>query len=352
MAKGKGKKPSRKGVPLGHRDINRTRFAVDLINGPNKKFSSTELQERYFTDVKDSSFHKTFTRDTPKLEESGVYLTKSRQGTAREYSLDRERSLATRTTETDEILFELATLMRPLVSDPSTADAKELGFAIPRIALSTCSGPAASALPELEDNPEARNVLDKVNEARRQHRPLKLMYQPAGAGEPSERVVCPYGIFTYNGAIYLVGLRRKEGSESKIRTYRLSRASSPEVLKDADVYQIPSGFSAQDRIFKPFEVGEDNKDGRRHAVVYARRGEADRLKNEAPKAGKLTTIQGGAARWTDTDGTVVRNFKALASWCVGHGFIPLEPQEVVGEWHSLLTNAESNLFDDALNEEA
>lgn len=351
MAKGKSKKPSRKGVPLGHRDIHRTRFAVDLINSPNKSFSSTEIQGRYFADVTESSFHKTFSRDRPKLEEVGVYLTSSRRGTACERSLDRERSLEERANK-DEILFELATLMRPLVSDPSTADAKELGFAIPRIAHSTCSGPAAATLPELEDNAETRDVLDKVNEARKQHRPLKLMYQPAGAGEPSERVVCPYGVFPYNGAIYLVGLRRKEGSESEIRTYRLSRASAPEILKDADAYQVPSDFSVFDRIFKPFEVGCDNEGGRCHAVVYARRGEADKLKKEAPKAGKLTTIQGGAAQWEDTDGTIVHNFEALASWCVGHGFIPLEPQEVVDEWRSLLADAESNLFDDALNEEA
>ncbi len=351
MAKGKGSKPSRKGMPLGHRDIQRTRLTVDLIDNPGRRFPSGELREKYFADVRETSFHRTFSRDCAKFEEVGIYLTKTRCGTARECSLDRERSLAARTKENEETLFELATLMRPLVSDPSTADAKELGFAIPRIALSTCAGPTASTSAELENNPEARDVLEKVNEARRQHRPLKVMYQPAGADKPSERVVCPYGVFTYDGAIYLVGLRRKDGSED-IRTYRLSRASEPQILKDAEAYQIPSGFSVLDRIFKPFEVGGDNADGRRHAVVYARREHADKLKSEAPKTGRVVSIQGGAAQWTDTDGTTVRNFKSLASWCVERGFIPLEPQEVVDEWHALLEGAEGSLFGDATDEEA
>ena len=80
--------------------------------------------------------------------------------------------------------------------------------------------------------------LRRLREAFRIRRKVRLDYRKADAGEPSSRVICPYGIVFASGMWYAVAhCERSEG----IRIFRLDRVETVEILEVA--FESPRGFS-------------------------------------------------------------------------------------------------------------
>ncbi len=315
-----------KGGHLGHRDLQRTCLALDLMAG--KRVSGATIQQRYYAEVSESSFHKTFKRDLAELEAEGIYLEVERQGTAKEYWLDREASLAQVPEGTEGELKAVATMLRPLAESPSTPNRAALGFSIPRVALSTCAGAGASTPTSCGCDPE---ILRAVAEGLKRRLPVRILYKALADGRPAWRELRTYGLFTLMGQTYVVGSRSREGAEDAMRTYNLSRAEKVEIDEGSSTYQVPSDFNVSDWQLLPFEIGPDYA----LATIYARHQQKDTLVSIAPKTGELTVKQGGAAEWRGT----VRNIPAAASWCVSEGFLPLDPPELVSAWQELLEEA-------------
>lgn len=316
------KSSPKKGVQLGHRDRQRTGLAHRLIGG--SKLNSEEIRQLFYGDVTNSSFHRTYKRDREALEAEGLFLTETRSGTAKAFGLADDVLVEGVTKSQDESFVALGTMMRPLVEDSSTPDQYALGSAIARIALSTCGGPAPAESTELNCDPE---VLRTCAAAMQMRKPVTISYKSLEDQAPDDRVLRPYGIFTLEGNVYVIGERSKDGQADAVRTYNLSRADEVQVQKDAPTYRIPDGFDLSDWPLKPFEIGRGVP-----VVIYACRDEAAELKANAPKRGEVITKQGGAAEWHGP----ASDLRAAASWCVQYGFLPLEPEQFVSEWQSLL----------------
>ena len=315
-----------KGGHLGHRDLKRTCLALDLMAG--KRMSGATVNQRYYAELAEGSFHKTFKRDRKELESEGLHLEVESQGTAKEYWLSREKSLADVPESSEDEFKAVATMLRPLAESPSTPNREALGFAIPRIALSTCAGAGASAGAACGCDPE---ILRAVAEGLKRRLPLRVLYKALADGEPAWRELRAYGLFTLMGQTYVVGSRSREGEGDAMRTYNLSRAEKVEIDEGAQTYQVPSDFNVSDWQLLPFEIGGDYV----RATIYARHQQKDTLVAIAPKTGSLTVKQGGAAEWQG----IVRNIPAAASWCVSEGFLPLSPPELVSAWQELLEEA-------------
>ena len=315
-----------KGGHLGHRDLQRTCLALDLMAG--KRVSGAAVREHYYAEVSASSLHKTFKRDLDELEAEGIHLEFERQGTAKEYWLDRESSLAQVPDGAESELKAVATMLRPLVESPSTPNRAALGFAIPRIALSTCADAGASTPASCGCDPE---ILRTVAEGLKKRLPMRILYKALADGKPTWRELRAYGLFTLMGQTYVVGLRSRAGADDAMRTYNLSRAEKVEINEAAGTYQVPADFNVSDWQLLPFEIGDDFA----LATIYARHQQKDALVSLAPKSGELTVKQGGAGEWRG----VVRNVQAAASWCVSEGFLPLDPPELVSAWQELLEEA-------------
>lgn len=316
------KSSPKKGAQLGHRDRQRTGLAHKLIGG--KRLDSEDIRQLFYDDVASSSFHRTYKRDREALEAEGLILTETRSGTAKAFGLAGDVLVEGVTKSQDESFVALGTMMRPLVEDSSTPDQYALGSAITRIALSTCGGPAPAESTKLNCDPE---VLHTCATAMQQRKPVIISYKSLEDQAADDRILRPYGIFTLEGNVYVIGERSKDGEADAVRTYNLSRADRAQIRQDAPTYQIPEGFDLSDWPLKPFEIG-----GGVPVTVYACRDKASALKANAPKRGKVITKQGGAAEWHG----IASDLRAAASWCVQYGFLPLEPEQFVSEWQSLL----------------
>lgn len=316
------KSSPKKGVLLGHRDRQRTGIAHKLIGG--KKLDSNEMRRLFYDDVANSSFHRTYKRDREALEAEGLILTEIRSGTSKAFALADDVLVGGVTKSQDESFVALGTMMRPLVEDSMTPDQYALGSAIARIALSTCGGPAPAESTELNCDPD---VLHACAAAMQLRKPVTISYKSLEDEAAGDRVLRPYGIFTLEGNVYVVGERSKDGAPDAVRTYNLSRADEVQIRQDAPTYQIPDGFDLSDWPLKPFEIGAGVP-----VTIYACRDEAASLKANAPKRGEVITKQGGAAEWHG----LASDLRAAASWCIQYGFLPLEPEQFVSEWQSLL----------------
>lgn len=80
--------------------------------------------------------------------------------------------------------------------------------------------------------------LRSIREGFRERRTVNLKYQKAGEVEPSERVICPYGIVFARGMWYVVA--QCDGTED-VRIFRLDRMRGVELLDGT--YETPGDFS-------------------------------------------------------------------------------------------------------------
>jgi predicted DNA-binding transcriptional regulator YafY len=83
-------------------------------------------------------------------------------------------------------------------------------------------------------NPEH---LDRLRQAHRDQRQVRLSYRKAGAEVTSSRVLCPYEIVFASGMWYVVA----SGGDEGLRFFRLDRVEGIEVLEER--YQRPRDFS-------------------------------------------------------------------------------------------------------------
>jgi len=98
-----------------------------------------------------------------------------------------------------------------------------------------------TARPQAVAAPETR-VLLLLAEAARDRRPVAMSYT-ASDGRRTERTVDPYGIVAHSGRWYVTGA---DSASGQIRTFRLDRISSPQMLGDSFV--IPDGFDPAERV--------------------------------------------------------------------------------------------------------
>lgn len=128
-------------------------------------------------------------------------------------------------------------------------------------------------------------------------------------GSESERTVEPYAVVHRRGNWYLVG---RDAGRGEIRSFRLSRFTSPKIERGKTNYDIPGDFDASDHIAgHAFEIGPDEQE---EAVVRF----SDRLgwwvEQNFPEN----------SRAANQDGSIdlkvpVANVDAFVSWVIGFG---------------------------------
>lgn len=310
------------GRHLERRDMLRTHLLLDLAQG--RRMTSADIKDRYYRDVADSSFHKTFKRDRDALAAEGAFLTAHSSGTAKSWSIDRTRSLASVSEESDAEARVASVILRALVTDPSTPDAGLLGQSIARLGRGSCEGMVSGRATTCD-----RDVLVAATQALQAHKPCALSYRALGEQATRRRVMRIYGIFELGGATYAVGLRSREGAQDAMRTLNLARAQAAEVLLDETSYAIPPDFDLDDYRLLPFEIGGDASADLR---LHAPKALAPALLGRVRRRGAASCADDGSVVWTGT----TRNYERAASWAIEVGVIPLAPHEVVERWEGML----------------
>lgn len=311
-----------KGRHLGHRDALRARLALDLVDGA--ALTAQQVTGRYYANVSASSFHKTFKRDRDALEAEGIYLVEEPVGTAKIWRLDRRRTIADLSATTDNEARVTATLLRPLIDDPTTANPSALGCAIARMGRDIADAGVGKTDPGCN-----QQTLATVAQALQERRPCELAYTARDEAEPVFRLMLVYGLFELGGCTYVVGLRKRNGKDDAIRTLNLARASAAVIRDELERYDIPADFDIADYRLLPFEIGPEEP---AEATLYVSRSCAAAFREQARRRGTQRPKQGGSIEWRGT----VRNTPACAAWCTEVGAIPLKPQTLVDAWEQLL----------------
>lgn len=304
------------------RDQVQCRLAVDLLSGEH--LSSETVRRRYYQDLSDASFHKTFKRDRAALESEGIWTTERSRGVSKSWELDSGRSLADTGSLSAEDAVVAATLLRTAADDPAVPSHGILGEAVARIGLGPCSDPAQASRPAPEPSPALPAILDGM----RLRRPVALTYQSLSDDAGARRVMQVWGLFSIGNATYAVGPRTKAGAEDAMRTYNLSRATSAKVLADEPTYDVPDDFRVSDWRLLPFEIGDDMVDATFHIPRMVMGG----FRRAARRRGTVVANEDGSATWK----ICVRDVPACARWAVAEGIYPLEPRPVVSAWEGLL----------------
>ena len=306
------------------RDVLRCRLALDLMAG--SQISAATIRERYYKDVTDASFHKTFKRDRQALELQGIYLLERNQGPAKMWSLDTTRTFASATLVSPAETRQLAAMLRPLVTDPANPCPHDLGCAISRMSLGTGSVASGASQAHMDCDPA---IVAEVAAAIHLRRPVLLSYQSLADKQPVQRELHGWGLFALGGSMYVVGARGRAGQPDAIRTYNLARAVAARVASDATSYEIPEDFSVEDWRLLPFEIGTQPAC---LATMYVPRTQAPAFLEAARKRGEIIRKQGGSIEWN----VMVRDTMAAARWAIEVGIIPLSPSALVETWESLI----------------
>lgn len=318
-------KPAKK-YRLTHRDIVRTRLALDFMQG--NRLSSDELMSTYYRDVTESSFHKTFKRDREALAHEGLMLMETRHGTAKTWELDRTHALASADASQSERRIT-AYLLSTLSQTPFPLPFREMGEAACRIGQDSVQPQSPTQIPS-----GIREVLEHLSEAFQTKHTCELNYQALSDTSPRIRKLNVYGLFDLGGTTYAVGLRQKEGAPNAMRTLNLSRVTHVRICWDDPCYTIPTGFDISDYRLLPFELGSDEI---YTATFYVSAPAAPLFRQRARKRGSITENPDGSLIWSIS---VAASEKA-AVWAVESGIYPLSPAHLVQTWETLLTRSAS-----------
>lgn len=311
------------------RDYQRCCMALDLMS--STQLSSETIKRRYYQDVAESSFHKTFSRDRKELETEGLYLIERKQGSHKYWSVDKQRSFASVNTQgsatnTNQISLEecgvIAAILRGSLQSPNTADVNALGTAAARIGCG--SGGSLQELPAQEllcDN----RVLQRVVEGINTKTPLTLSYKSLADTAAQIRVLQPWGMFVLGQHVYVVGLRKRNGQEDAIRTLNLERVETVELLEGEPSFEVPASFSVADYRLLPFEIGNNKQ---QLASFFVAATQIDDFKATARKRGTFTYRKDGTAIWS----CPIKNIDEAVRWALEVGVAPLSPTELTQAW--------------------
>lgn len=311
-----------KGGHLHSRDYIRCCLAIDFLNEP--QISSKKLRERYYNTVTPDSFHRTFKRDRVALEEAGLYLIEKKDGASKLWSLDKGASLANLGQISDTERRTIALLLRAYLTNPELDEMGTIGACIARIGQDSCAG--LQQLPATEPLCQ-KEVLQKVGEAYRLRKPLRISYQSLQDASPVERTIQPWGIFSLGRNVYVVGLRSRKGSEDSLRTLNLERIKKAEIIDGASTFEIPADFSVQDYRLLPFEIGPDEVS----ASFYVDPIHASEFSSLVGKRGEFVSAKDGTTLWK----VVVKDVLLAASWAIENGVLPTSPKQLIDAWQQL-----------------
>lgn len=311
---------------LGYRDEARMRMAYEFMEGG--VFGASEIAKRHYQNVAPSSFHKTFKRDREKLEEQGIYLKETANGTAKYWSLDKERSLAKLDASGDEDARCVAVLLEAMADQVAGEEGARLGQAAARIGRMSVGGTALEGRAR-DCKPE---VFAAVTDAWRNRTRCRMLYQSLTDEEPRWRTLSVYGLFEIGSQVYAVGLREREGASPEMRTLNLGRAHEVESVGEKGAYSVPDDFDISEWRLLPFEIGSEEA---YEATMYVPRAATGTFREQARRRGWSHRRQGGSIEWHVT----VRNTEQAAMWAVEVGAIPTAPHALVDAWKSLLEEA-------------
>lgn len=315
---------------LGYRDEARLRMAYEFMEGG--VFGASEIAGRHYQNVAPSSFHKTFKRDREKLEEQGIYLKESANGTAKYWSLDKERSLAKLDASGDEDARCVAVLLEAMADQVADEEGARLGQAAARIGRMSVDG----IVPERQGRECDPDVFAAVTDAWRNRTRCQMLYQSLSDEVAKWRTMSVYGLFEISPQVYAVGLRELEGEEPAMRTYRLDRVKGVRTIGEKGTYSVPEGFDISDWRLLPFEIPvKGHEEEPYEATMLVPRASRETFREQARRRGWSHNRQGGTIEWH----IEVKDTKGAASWAVEVGAIPIVPRRLVDAWKSLLEEA-------------
>lgn len=278
-----------------------------------------------------------FRRDRQKLAEQGFEIVcadgdGTAENEASSWVLDRARTFAAAGIITNDDASILADAIDEYLSASLTPLRVPLTRARTKILELVCAGNEAGQAADTSAPRDTtqQTMLDIVWLAFSLRRKLTFSYTN-GRGEHSRRAVAVYGIFSHEGATYIVGL---DDAAQAVRTFRVDRMDR--ALRPGARYEIPASFDIHAYLFLPFDFGDGE------AVEASFRFPGDFLPENLTLIthgrGALTRAADGSLIWTIT----VRDLDAAAALALGHardGMRPAAPAELVARWNALIEKA-------------
>ncbi|HJA29372.1 MAG TPA: WYL domain-containing protein [Candidatus Olsenella pullicola] len=294
-------------------------LALEFMNAA-VPIPSTEIARSFYPDLSADSFRRAFSRDRETLATCGVFV-EERPWDGRESAWGVSGESFAGGLELEPLeASALEVACTPLLDDPGFTLADELRLALAKItrAFAETNVTPAPAQAESRAFSTLRSCLIEGVAAR-------ITYEDA-RGRRSERTVAPYGMFDLRGLRYVVAGTPGKEDEAPIRTYRIDRVVSAEMLPDVAAH-VPADFSVDDWRRLPFQLGDETMT----AVFEVPAGREDDVRRAA----------GGRGSWHGSGGTLVwsvgaSDARAAASWAISQGIRPVAPDGLVLAWRRAL----------------
>lgn len=271
-----------------------------------------------------------FNRDRKKLSEQGIEIIPApvelgAENEAALWVLDRENTFAAGGIITPDDAALLAEAIDEYLSgktSPLRTPLMRVRTKVAEVARSPQEPPAAAAPASAH-----QAMLDTIWLAFSLHRTLSFSYTNA-RGETSRRSVQIFGIFTHEGATYIVGL---DDASHALRTFRTDRME--QALRPGASYRIPDDFDIHEFLFMPFDFG--GEEGVDATFSFPAESDAHALTHGR---GAVSPAPDGSLRWTIR----VRNLDAAAAFALEHardGMRPCAPQALIDAWEAKIREA-------------
>ena len=299
-------------------------LALEFMNAA-VPVSSSEVARGFYPGLSADSFRRAFSRDRALLAECGIVVEEIRRpGSDSAWQVDEARSFAQGAELSATEAAVLDVVCQPLLDDPSWAFADELRMALAKLTRAF----AESAVAVGGAHRTALRALPALRAAFVAGHAVRAAYTDA-RGSSSERLLAPYGFFSFRDALYVVAARLSEDGTAVpdgIRTYRVDRFGAVAVVPSLR-FDVPADFSVQDWRRLPFQMGD--------ALLTAR------FLVPAGRVDDVRRVSLGCGVFGEKDGTVtwsvdVADADAAASWAVSQGIVPLAPAELVDAHNKLL----------------
>ena len=315
----KKKEPGEEGISgLSQKDEGVRRvasLALELINA-RYPLDADHLHALVYPDLSRASFLTAIERDCKRLECCGMHIVKEVDGRELFWHIDEESSYVGDASLTKEEALQLEVLLSPLTSTESFAYRDELKMALLKIDRSFDEEPLVHAGTVRRSQGKAWSFLQ---DAYASHHLVSVSYLDA-QGTKTNKVLAPYGFFSFRDTLYCVGAEKTGAGFKEPRTYRISRMQKPKILAK-ETYEVPDRFDIEEFRRLPFQMGPTQG----AAVFAATHPQPDFL--ALMEAHGSTQINGGSGRilWEVPSSS----WQDAASWGIAQGLVPIAPPELV-----------------------
>jgi proteasome accessory factor B len=221
---------------------------VHVLQTSRRPVSLAELKDRFddYSEGSDDAVRRKFERDKAELARIGIVLRYDGDEDDPGYSVDAEATYLPELELAEDDRALLATAAQAALADSSFPHRSALRLALGKLGADTDDVSARIQIGYgASDGTRDGGLVEVLAAALAGRKRVRLQYRKAGATEPTERDVDPYGLFLKRGAWYLVGHDHRSSEVRMFRVARIESAVPNDQKPGSPDFEVPESFDLE-----------------------------------------------------------------------------------------------------------